>query len=292
MAINTSNHHAYGDISQRILTAPLGVAGPTSPLPANLPAGWYDLGWLDDDSGLTENSDLQVDDKYGWQGSSLVRTLKSKAKKTFTFQCLEENAVTLGLLRPASTPTTTGATAEVQTITITGTPAGGTFTITHAIFGGAVTVAYNITTSALAALLSNLCGGTVGVAGTVSTSYVITFPQSLGNVAQASVSHAFTGGSSPNLSIATTTPGVNGTTTWDVKPFTGMNLRQFVIFLADGVHLGKWITNGEAVGSGSPVYKGAEGTVFEFTVNCYVDGNGRFYQDISDNPAIGSGLFL
>jgi len=290
MAINTSNYHAYGDISQRILTAPLGVAGPTSPLPANLPAGWYDLGWLDDDSGLTENSDLQVDDKYGWQGSSLVRTLKSKAKKTFTFQCLEENAVTLGLLRPASTPTTTGATAEVQTVTISGTGTAGTWTLTHPIFGGAVSLAYNVSTTVLASTLSNLCGGTVTVTGTAGSSYVITFPQSLGNVAQAQVAHNITGAT--GIAIATTTPGVNGTTTWDVKPFTGMNLRQFVIFLADGVHLGKWITNGEAVGSGSPVYKGAEGTVFEFTVNCYVDSTGRFYQDISDNPAIGSGLFL
>jgi hypothetical protein len=290
MAINDSNYHAYGDISQRVLTAPIGVAAPTSPLPANLPAGWYDLGWLDDDSGLAEASELQTDDKYGWQGSSRVRTLKSKAKKDFTFQCLEENAVVLGLLRPASSPTTTGATAEVQTVTITGTGTAGTWTLTHAIFGGPVSLAYNVSTTVLASTLSNLCGGTVAVSGTAGSSYVITFPQSLGNVALAQVAHNITGATA--IAIATTTPGVNGITTWDVKPYTGMNLRQFVIFLADGVHLGKWIPNGEAIGTGSPVYKGSEGTVYEFTVNCYVDGAGRFYQDISDNPAIGSGLFL
>jgi hypothetical protein len=291
MAINLQNVHAYGDITQRVLTAPLGVAAPTSPLPSAIPAGWYDLGWLDDDAGLTENSDLTTTEKYGWQGSSLVRTLKSQAKKSFTFSCLEENAVTMGLLRPASTPTTTGTTAEVQTITITGTPTGGTFTLTHPVLG-AVTVAYNIPTATLATTLSAAAGGTFSVSGTAGTSYVITFPSSLGNVALMQVTPAFTGGTTPAAAIAETTPGVTGTTTWDVKPYTGMNLRQFCIYLADGVHLGKYIPNGEAIGSGSPVFKGSDLTIYEFTVNCYVDGAGRFYRDITDNPALGSGLFL
>jgi hypothetical protein len=292
MAINPNNYHAYGDVTQRVLTWPLGSAAPTSPLVANAPTGGYDVGWLDDDSGLTENSDLTTDNKFGWQGSSLVRVLKSKATKSFTFQCLEENAVVLGLLRPASTPTTTGATAEVQTMTITGAPTGGTFTVAHPAIGS-VTFAYNVPTATMATSLSNLVGGTVTVTGTAGTSYVITFPSSLGNTQQAQVAATFTGGTTPAISIATTTPGVNGTTTWDVMPYTGINARQWGIYLVDGsVHTCKYIPNGEAVGTGSPVYKGSDGTIYEFTVNCYIDALGRFYRDITDNPAVGSGLFL
>ena len=291
MAINTQNAHAYGDVTQRILTAPLGVAGPTSPLPANLPAGWYDLGWLDDDSGLAEASDQTTDEKYGWQGSGLVRTTKSKSKKTFTFSCLEENAVVLGLARPASAPVTTGATAKVQTVTITGSPTGGTQTWTHALFGS-VAFAYNAATALVATTLSNLVGGTVTVTGTAGSSYIVTFPSSCGNVATMQVAAAFTGGTTPTIAVATTTPGVNGITNWDVMPYTGMNNRQFVIFLADGVHLGKWVTNAEAIQTGTATYQGSNLTVYEFTVNCYIDSVGRFYREISDNPAIGAGLYL
>jgi hypothetical protein len=295
MAIQSQNAHAYGDVTQRIFTAPLGVAAPTSPLPANLPAGWYDLGWLDDATGLTEQSALTTIKKYGWQGSGVVRTVKSQASKEFVFQCLEENAITLGLLRPASTPTTTGATAEVQTGTITGTPTGGTFTLIHPAFGS-ITFAYNVPTATMATTLSAAVGGTVTVTGTAGTSYVITFPTSLGNTATIQVTYAFTGGASPAMTVATTTPGVNGTTTWDVMPYVGVNSRQYAIFLADlgsnPVHTCKYVPIGDATGTGNPVYKGSDLTVYDFTVECYVDGLGRFYRDITDNASVGSGLFL
>jgi hypothetical protein len=295
MAIQSGNAHAYGDVSQRIFTAPLGVAAPTSPLPANLPAGWYDLGWLDDATGLTEQSGLTTTKKFGWQGSGVVRTVKSQASKEFVFQCLEENAVTLGLLRPASTPSTTGATAEVQAATITGAPTGGTFTLIHPTFG-AITFAYNVPTATMATTLTAAVGGTVAVAGTAGTVYNVTFPISLGNTATMQATSLFTGGASPAIAVTTTTPGVNGITTWDVKPYVGVNSRQYAVFLADlganPVHTCKYVPLGDATGTGSPVYKGSDLTVYDFTVEHYVDSVGRFYQEITDNPAVGSGLFL
>lgn len=291
MAINSSNVHAYGDITQRVFTAPLSATAPTSPLATAIPSGWYDIGLLDDASGLTEDQTINTTEKFGWQGSSLIRTLKTQAKRSFSFDAIEENAVTLGLLRPASTPVTTGATAEIQTITVTGTPAGGNMILTHALFG-TITSLWNVPTATLAASLTAAIGGTVTVTGTPAVSYVITFPSSLGNVSTIQVTNTYTGGSSPNATIAESTPGVNGVTNWDVKPYTGLNVRQWAIYLTDGsVSKCLYVPTGEAISSGSPKYLAADLTVYNFAVNCYVDGTGRFYREISNNPAVGSGLF-
>lgn len=289
MALNTQNIRAFGDVNQRVLTAPFGATVPTSPLLSAVPTGYYDVGLLDDETGLTEDSGLQTTNKFVWQGSAIGRVLKSQATKSFTFNSVEENAVTMGLLRPASTPTTTGATAEVQTITITGPPTGGTFTI-YSIWGS-YNAAYNVTTANLATALTNAFGFTVAVSGTVSVSYVITFPANLGNVPLMTVSNQLTGGGA-TISIATTTPGVTGTNTWDVMPYTGLNLRTFLIYLIDGgVHKCLYIPNGEAVGTGSPKYQGGDWTMWQYTVNCYIDAVGKFYREISDNPAASAGLY-
>lgn len=87
------------------------------------------------------------------------------------------------------------------TIAITGTPTGGDYTLT--VNGAATTpLAYNAATSAALAAVNALAGVTGLAAATVSgtaTSYVLTFaePVTIG------VSHALTGGTSPN---ATATP--------------------------------------------------------------------------------------
>lgn len=295
MPIVTSNARAYGDVNQRVMTAVVGTALPSTPYPTAWPSGWFDLGWLDNDAGLTEDSTLQQTIKYGWQGASTVRILRSQLQKSFVFNALEENAVTLGLLRPATTQATTGATAEVQTVTIpAGPPTGGTFTLSSIY--GTYQAAWNVTTAALATALNSTFGfpaGTLTVTGTVSTSYVITFPASLGNVALMSISSALTGGGNPIASIATTTPGVNGTTTWAVKPFTGLNTRLFGLDLIDGtVHRRLILGNAEAAGTGSPVYKADDLTMYQFTLAAYPDSSGTWYTEISDNPAIGSGLFV
>lgn len=104
---------------------------------------------------------------------------------------------------------------EVQTVTITGTPTGGTFTLTYA---GQTTagIAYNADAAAVQSALealSNLVPGDVTVGGGPGpgTPYTVTFGGSLAssNVAEMTASGAsLTGGTSPAAAVTTTTPGV------------------------------------------------------------------------------------
>jgi hypothetical protein len=114
-----------------------------------------------------------------------------------------------------------GATNEGQTVTITGTPTGGTFTLT---WQGETTaaIAYNATAAAVEAALEALSAvnaGDVAVTGGPGpgTPYVVTFSgQYHGeNVAAMTASGAsLTGGSSPAVAVTTSTAGgsssVNG----------------------------------------------------------------------------------
>ncbi len=110
----------------------------------------------------------------------------------------------------------TAGVNEVQTVTISGAPTGGTFTLT---FNGATTaaIAYNASTadvqSALQAL-STIGSGNVTVTGTAGSSYTVAFVKALGwaNQPQMTAAHAFTGGTSPSIAVATTTEGVAAAT--------------------------------------------------------------------------------
>jgi len=102
-------------------------------------------------------------------------------------------------------------TSEVQTVTITGAPTGGTFTLT---FSGQTTAAIPFNATALAlqtALnnLSNLDGVTVAGGPGPGTPWTVTFPASMGNVAQMTDDPSgLTGGTTPDVTVTTTTPGV------------------------------------------------------------------------------------
>jgi len=102
-------------------------------------------------------------------------------------------------------------TAEVQTVTITGTPTGGTFTLSYA---GQTTapIAYNATAAAVQDALRDLDNaGTNNVAVTggpgPGTPYVVTFASNQGNVTQLVAAGSFTGGTSPAVGVTTTTGG-------------------------------------------------------------------------------------
>lgn len=105
-----------------------------------------------------------------------------------------------------------GPTNEVQTVTITGGPTGGTFTLT---WNGQTTaaIAYNATAAAVQSALealSNIAPGDVTVTGSAGGPYTVTFGGAqLGeDVAQMTASGAgLTGGTSPAVSISTTTAG-------------------------------------------------------------------------------------
>jgi hypothetical protein len=100
---------------------------------------------------------------------------------------------------------------EAQTVTITGTPTGGTFTLT---WNGQTTaaIAYNATAAAVQTALralSNMPESGVTVSGGPGpgTAYTVTFTDSY-NVAQMTASGAsLTGGSSPAVAIATAVGG-------------------------------------------------------------------------------------
>ncbi len=105
---------------------------------------------------------------------------------------------------------------EVQTITITGTPTGGTFTLSYA---GQTTsaIAYNAAASAVQTALRAL--STIGSTGVTvtggpgpSTPYVATFGGLLSgsNLPQMTAVGSFTGGTSPAIAVTTTTPGASG----------------------------------------------------------------------------------
>ncbi|WP_060888534.1 hypothetical protein [Streptomyces scabiei] len=102
-------------------------------------------------------------------------------------------------------------TNEVQTLTVTGAPTGGTFTIT---WSGQTTaaIAYNATAAqvqtALEAL-SNIAPGDVVVTGSAGGPWTLTWGGAqLGeNVAAPTTTESFTGGTSPDITIATTTAG-------------------------------------------------------------------------------------
>ena len=106
-----------------------------------------------------------------------------------------------------------GMTNEVQTVTVTGSPTGGTYTLT---WSGQTTAAipYNATaTQVRTALeaLSNIAPGDVTVTGGPhpGTAMTVTFGGAyLGdNVAEMTATASLTGGSTPDVTIATTTAG-------------------------------------------------------------------------------------
>lgn len=106
-----------------------------------------------------------------------------------------------------------GETNEVQTITVTGGPAGGTYTLTYA---GQTTaaIAYNATAAAVQAALralSNIGASDVSCSGGPhpGTPIVCTFAGQLGgqDVQLLTATASFTGGTSPAITVTTTTPG-------------------------------------------------------------------------------------
>lgn len=113
-------------------------------------------------------------------------------------------------------PAVSGGTDEVQTVTITGTPTGGTFTLT---FRGVTSagIAYNASAAVVRAALeamSTIGVGNVNVGGGPGpgTPWTVTFINTLGrqNVPQMTASAAgLTGGTSPAVAVTTSTAGDN-----------------------------------------------------------------------------------
>lgn len=119
---------------------------------------------------------------------------------------------------PSGTGAPSAGTSEVQTLTITGTPTGGTFVLQ---FKGQRTaaIAYNAAAAAVVSALEALstigAGGVTATGGALpGTAVVITFA---GNLAARAVPlitapvNSLTGGTTPAIAITETTPGVTAT---------------------------------------------------------------------------------
>lgn len=115
-------------------------------------------------------------------------------------------------------------TNEVQSLSTTGTPTAGTFTL---VYDGVTTAPIQFNAAAAAVqtalqALGNIGTGNVTVTGgPLPTACTITFGGSLAatNVAQLTLgTNALTGGTSPTVSLGTTTPGVGTIGTHTITP--------------------------------------------------------------------------
>lgn len=109
-------------------------------------------------------------------------------------------------------------TNEVQTVTITGTPTGGSFTLTY---GGNTTgaIAYNATAGAVQTALRalpNTQDAVVAGGPGPGTPWTVTWGNGK-DVAQMSATGSFTGGTAPAVAVTTTTPGGGSTFVRAVK---------------------------------------------------------------------------
>lgn len=112
----------------------------------------------------------------------------------------------------AITTLTSGTTTnEIQTITITGTPTGGTFTLS---FNGPVTapIAHNALATAVQTALEGIASidpGDITVTGSAGGPYTVTFIGRYGatDVSAIVPAGSFTGGTSPAIAVTTPTPG-------------------------------------------------------------------------------------
>lgn len=96
------------DNANALVDGIVSVADVGSTLPTNvtspLDAAFADTGWLTD-AGIGETPSTDSTPKRGINGA-IVKTVRGSDDRSFTFECYERNAVTMGLMRPGSTPAT------------------------------------------------------------------------------------------------------------------------------------------------------------------------------------------
>lgn len=97
MAGTTDNPRIWLDAD--VYVADVGAAEPTG-VADEWPAAWEALGLLSED-GMTESREETVTDHHAW-GGILVRTTRSKHKRTFVVTALEDNPVVFRLVNPGS----------------------------------------------------------------------------------------------------------------------------------------------------------------------------------------------
>lgn len=146
---------------------------------------------------------------------------------------------------------------DIQTVTITGTPTGGTFTL---VFGAQTTATINWNDNAATVqtrlqALSSIGSGNATVTGGPGpgTPFVVEFKGTLAYAAQGNITlgtNSLTGGSSPNVSIAHTQTG----TTWTTVSATTYTIQ----YVGGKVIFGSTLT-------GTPVCRVHSGAYFAYS---------------------------
>lgn len=111
MAKNIENIRIYGDDASGVWVAPKGTTGPVDlAVPA---VGFVEVGWLSED-GVDEAVSQDATTYRGWQGAKVLRRKITSSDRTFRVQCLEENAVTMGLAYRGQVATTTTGVTKIE----------------------------------------------------------------------------------------------------------------------------------------------------------------------------------
>lgn len=287
MTKTNDNVHVYSDEDYAVWTALTSVTTPTTLPPASPGVGFYEVGLLSS-NGVTEGHSINETKIYDMAGS-LIRIARNQEERPFTFECMEDNAAVAGLRYPGSSVVTTGATAEVETVTVTGTPTGGTFILSGGVGGSGTTapIAYNAAASAVQLEVRTLPGlSAVTVSGTLSSGVTVTGPASGESMNLGEDASGLTGGTSPAVTVVNATPGVVGKNSRGVGPATSRNLRKWAIDLVDGgVHKRIVINSGEATQTGTVGYTGSGAAIYQFTLQPYKDSSGNFYTILDDDAA-------
>lgn len=108
MAKVYENVHLYDGEESEVAVAPLGSDFQEGVGPAQEP--FEDVGWISED-GVSEEPTLSVEPFRAWQGRKIVKRIVTEPDTTFSFQCLEENAVVHGLKYRGARPTKASADA-------------------------------------------------------------------------------------------------------------------------------------------------------------------------------------
>jgi hypothetical protein len=280
MAIDTFYALAMGNGIASV--APSGTPNPDNMVALSAP--WADCGSIST-AGLTENLAETRTDFKRWGNITTFQSVITDTKHTFDVSFLESNPVALGVFYRTPAPTATGAGAsEVQTITISGVPTGGTFVLD---FNGQPTapLAYNAATSAVQTALQGLStigAGNATVTGTAGTSYVVTFAGALANqnVPQIVATHNFTGGTTPGIAVTTTTGGSAGQILKISDDTTGQrDVRAWTFDLLQGTnHIRFYVPQGEVTARKNPVYKTDSLIEYGVTITAYPTSTGVVVQ--------------
>jgi len=111
VAKNIENVRIYGDDACGVWVAPKGTTGPTDLTEPGV--GFEELGWMSED-GVDEAVNQDATVYRGWQGARIVREKITTSDTTYRFQCLETNAVTMGLRYRGQVITTTTGVSKIE----------------------------------------------------------------------------------------------------------------------------------------------------------------------------------